>query len=362
MKEELRQSLRELTGLIGVSGSEQMVIKYIKEKFQPLADEVKVDNHGNVIAVKHGKLPGPKIMIAAHCDEIGYCVKTILRNGFICFDKVGSQTDKVMEGRKVWVKNNIPGVIGIKPGHLSSPDESRSIKTTKGCYIDIGASSKEEVEQLGIKIGDPIVLQSDFMEMANKDLVCTKAIDNRINCAILLKLFEQLKDVEFAGTLYGAVTVQEETGMRGALWAGNLIRPDYAVVIDTIPAGDTPDVNSERELPIYLGKGPACPVADGVLIGLLYTFAHPKVRAMVEHASEKLNIPVQYLTLAGDGYATDSARLNMAGTGIPFVTLAVPRRYSHSPIELANLNDAVGSLEILKNIVIENGNVNLSFI
>lgn len=362
MKERIKGYLRDLTNLAGVSGSEQAVVKYMFEKFQSLADEVSVDNHGNVTAVKYGKRPGPKLMFAAHADEIGLCVKSILENGFIIFDKVGSASDKVLEGRKVWINNNIPGIIGIKPGHLQTPEESRQVKTPKECYIDIGASSKEEVRELGIKIGDPIAYESSFMEMVNKDLVCTKAIDDRINCGILIELFDQMKDLDFAGTIYGVVTVQEETGMRGAFMAGNSIEPDYAIVLDTIPAGDTPDVNTERDLPVYLGRGPACPVADGILMGILFTFAHPKVREMIEEQSQEIGVNIQYLTLMGDGYATDAARLNMAGKGIPCATLAIPRRYSHSPVELVNMNDAVDVLKLLKSIVQENGNKSLSFI
>lgn len=362
MKERLRQYFKELSGLVGVSGSEQAVVKYLKEKLESLADEVQIDPNGNVIAIKHGKAPGPKLMIAAHSDEIGFCVKNIFKDGFIAFDKIGSAPDKVMEGRKVWVKDAIPGVIGIKPGHLQTPEESRLSKTARECYVDIGASSREEVKKLGIRVGDPIAFQSSYMEMADRDLICTKAVDDRINCAILIELFHQLKDQDIAGTVYGVATVQEEMGMRGAVMVGNRIEPDYAIVIDTIPAGDTPEIDTERALPVYLGKGPACPVADGIMYGVLFTYIHPKVREIIEEQSEEANVPVQYTSLVGDGYATDAARLNMSGKGIPLATLAVPRRYSHSPVELFNINDAVGSLAILKNIAMNNGYKDLSFI
>lgn len=362
MKERIRDYFKDLYCKASVSGSEQEVIRYMKEKLEPVADEVKVDNNGNVIAIKRGKTQGPKLMIAAHADEIGFCVKNILKDGFILFDKVGTAPDKVLEGRKVFINNKIPGIIGIKPGHLQTPEESKKVKSAKECYIDIGMSSKEEAESLGIKIGDPIVFESSFMEMTNRDLICTKSVDNRINCALLIELFNQIRDLDFAGTIYGVVTVQEETGMRGAFMAGNAIEPDYAIVIDTIPAGDTPDIDSDKVLPIYLGKGPACPLAEGVAVGLLYSFIHPKIKEIIAEQSEKSGVNIQYVTLMGDFYATDAARLNMAGKGIPFGTLAIPRRYSHSPVELVNLNDAVGSLQVLINIVKENGYKSLSFI
>lgn len=362
MKESLKESLKELTSLVGVSGSEQEVVKYMKEKLEIYADEVIVDPNGNVIAVKHGNKPGPKLMIAAHSDEIGFSVKNILPNGFILFNKIGTASDKVLEGRKVLIKGSIPGIIGIKPGHLQTPEEAKKVNSSKECYIDVGASSKEEVESLGIRVGDPIGYRSDFMEMANKDYICTKSIDNRMNCAILIELFRQIKDVEFEGTVYGVATVQEETGMKGAFMVGNRIEPDYAIVIDTIPSGDTPDVNAERDLPIYLGKGPACVIADGVLFGLLFTYSHPGVIEIIEEQAKVAGVNVQYTTLVGEGYATDAARLSFAGKGIPCAMLVVPRRYSHSPVELVNINDALGSLTILENIVKQNGKKEIKFI
>ncbi len=362
MKERLKEYLKELTSLVGVSGSEQEVAKYMKEKLEKYADEVIVDPNGNVIAVKYGKKPGPKLMIAAHLDEIGFCVKNILSNGFILFNKIGSASDKVLEGRKVLVKGNIPGIIGIKPGHLQTPEETKKVNSSKECYIDVGASTREEVESLGISIGDPIGFKSDFMEMANKDYICTKSIDDRVNCAILIELFSQIKDEEFEGTVYGVATVQEETGMKGAFMVGNRIEPDYAIVIDTVPSGDTPDVNAERDLPIYLGKGPACILADGLLPGLLYTYSHPSVVEIIKEQSKLADVNVQYATLVGEGYATDAARLSYSANGVPCAMLVVPRRYSHSPVELVNINDALGSLKILENIIKQNGKKEIKFV
>lgn len=363
LKERIKESLRDLTGLVGVSGSEQEVVKYLKEKLTPYADEVKVDRNGNVIAIKNGFTLGPKLMISAHSDEVGFCVKNILPNGFIIFDKVGGVSDQLLLGRKVWVTTKkIPGIIGIKAGHMQMPEESRKVKTTRECYIDVGLSSRQEIEDLGIKIGDPIVFQSDFMEMANKDLVSTKSVDNRIHCAILIELFKEIQDLEFAGTLFGVITVQEEVGLRGAVTAGNAIEPDYAIVLDTIPAGDTPDIDTEKSLPVYLGKGPACPIADSVSGTMIFNHIHPKVREMIEEQSEKANVSLQTLTLIGDFYTTDAASLALTNKGVPVGIVSTPRRYSHSPVELVNLNDAEGVLKIVKGIVLDNGKKDLNFI
>lgn len=363
MKERIRGNFRDLTGLIGVSGAEQEVARYMRDHLSRYADEVRVDNSGNVIAVKRGTSPGPKIMVSAHSDEVGFCVKNIYPSGYIAFDKVGHVSDQLLPGRKVWITaGKIPGVIGVKEGHLQTPEESRQVKPVRECYIDVGAGSRAEVEDMGIKIGAPVVFQSDYVEMQNPDLVSVKSVDNRISCAILIELFSQVKDLDFAGTLYGVVTVQEEVGLRGAVMAGNALEPDYAIVMDTIPAGDTPDINIEKSLPVRLGGGPACPLADAVGGTLISTFIHPRVREMIEEQSEKAGVPVQYLTLAGDFYVTDAATLSITGKGVPVGIVATPRRYSHSPVEMVNLNDAVGVLKIVKGIVLDNGKKELRFI
>ncbi|WP_257347377.1 M42 family metallopeptidase [Pseudalkalibacillus decolorationis] len=362
MKERIKNRLRDLTGLVGVSGSEQEVVKYLYEHLSLIADEVKVDNNGNVIAVKNGTAPGPNLMVSAHSDEVGFCIKNILENGFIVFDKVGGVPDSLLQGRKVWITTNkIPGIIGVKSGHMQTAEESKRVKTVRECYVDVGAASKHQVENMGIKVGDPIVFQSDFMEMHDKDLICTKSIDNRVNCAILIELFHELKGNDFAGTLFGVVTVREEVGLQGAVMVGDTIKPDYAIVLDTIPAGDVPDIDTEKSLPVYIGKGPACPVSDGVA-AMAFTYIHPKVREIIVEQSEEANVPIQYLTLNGDAYTTDAAKLALTNGGVPLGIVATPRRYSHSPVELLNLNDAVGVLKVVKGIILHNGEKDLNFI
>jgi putative aminopeptidase FrvX len=362
MKERLKGRLRELTALVGVSGAEQDVVTYIRDAFKPIADNVEVDNWGNVIAIKKGSKPGPNLMLSAHSDEIGMVVKSIHNNGFITFGRVGGVNDILLPGRKVLINGRIPGVIGVKAGHLQTPEEQKTVKPIGKCYIDVGAFSREEVESMGIEIGDRIVFQSDFMELMNKDLISTKAVDNRISCAILIELLEQIKDMNFAGTIYAAVCVQEEIGLRGAFMTANRIKPDYAIVMDTIPCGDTPDIDTEKQLPIRLGKGPACPVIDGIDSAFSYNVVHPKVRKIIAGEAAKAGVNIQYVTLSGEWYTTDATHISMAAEGIPVGLLTTPRRYSHSPVELVDINDPVGIVKILKGIVSSNGTYDISFI
>ncbi|MGO0059517.1 M42 family metallopeptidase [Brevibacillus fluminis] len=364
-KERIKSFFRELTGLIGVSGAEQEVVRYLRDQLAAGADEVKIDRNGNVTAIKYGTKPGPKLMVAAHADEVGFCVKNILPNGFLAFDQIGDGADALLPGRKVWISTRngrkITGIIGVKAGHMQTAEEAHKKLTIRDAYLDVGASSKQEAEEMGIRIGDTIVFQSDFTEMFNPDLISTKSVDNRISCAILIELFHQLKDEDFAGTLYGVVTVREEVGLHGAAMLRNAIDPDYAIVLDTIPAGDVPDIDTERMLPVYLGKGPACPIADGTPEGF-FTFIHPKVREIIEAQSEAAGVPLQYLTLVGNYYTTDAAGFALANGGLPVGIIATPRRYSHSPVELVNLNDAAQVLRIVKAIVRANGEKDFSFV
>jgi len=361
IKENLKQSLRELHDTMGIPGCEQEVIRYVRDHISPYADELEITTIGTVIAVKKGNRPGPNVAIGAHMDEIGFVVKNILPTGFLLIDKVGGVPDNIMLGRKVLVSTKrIPGIIGTKPGHLQTPEEAKTIQPVSKCYVDVGLDTKEEVEAAGICIGDPIIFKSDFNEMANPDLISTRAIDDRIGCSLIIEMFKNM-DNDFAGNFYGIFTVREEAGLFGARNALTGLDIDYSIALDTIPAGGTPDLDSVRQLPVYLGKGPGLPITDGV--GHIYfQFIHPGVRRMIEETAAKNDIPLKVLNLLGYGYATDASAFSYANRGIPTATLTVPRRYSHSPVELININDAVHLYYLLTAIVKDNENIDLSFI
>jgi endoglucanase len=215
---------------------------------------------------------------------------------------------------------------------------------------------------MGIRVGDRIAFEGDFMEMANPDLICSKAVDDRVGCSILTALFEELRGISFPGTLCGVVTVQEEIGLRGAAMVSGRVAPDYAVALDTIPSGDTPDVSFDRRLPVRLGGGPAVALLDGYDSAFIADVVHPKVRKMLEEAAERAGIPLQMVTLGGEVYTTDAANISLEANGIPVGLLLTPRRYSHSPVELVNVNDAVSAVLVLTEMIRENGSVSLDFI
>ncbi|MGX7419122.1 M42 family metallopeptidase [Carnobacterium gallinarum] len=362
IKEKLRENLKILSQLNGGSGQEENLIRFIYREVKPYIDSIEIDCNGNIITTKVGEQAGPSLMLMAHMDEVGLVVKSILEDGFLLVDKVGGVPDNLLLGRKVSVgKQNIPGIIGTKPGHLQTPAEASRVPSITDCYIDLALPNRKAVEDLGITIGDQIIWQSEFMEMSDPDFIATKAVDDRINCGILIELIKNLKKTDFNGTLKAIFSVREEAGLYGAATAGHAHPTDYALVLDTIPAGDTPEINTEKELPIRLGQGPGFPIADGAH-PVFFSFVHPAVRRLVEAQAKKINVSLQKCTILSGAYTTDAAKLAVTGSGIPTATLCVPRRYSHSPVELMNLNDAVDLYELVVSIIQTNGSYSLKFV
>lgn len=339
MKEQLISTLQELTKLHAPPGFEQPVVRYLRKAFEPLADHVEVDSFGNLYATKRGRAEHPRLMISAHSDEIGGIVKSILPDGFLKIDRLGGVLDSLIVGRKVWVNGHL-GVVGAKSGHLQSVDERTRVQSIDNMYIDVGASSADDVARMGIRIGDPWVWLSELEPMTNRDRWVGKAIDNRISCAVLLQLFRELKGAAIDGTLVGVVAVQEEVGLRGAKVAAEHAAPDYAVVVDTFMSGDTPDVNFHREMPTGIGRGPVALLANTGHI------AHLGVKRLMEQAAARAGVALQLATVIGKAN-TDAAAIHLAREGIPTGGLGICRRYSHSPVETIDINDAVGAVQVL---------------
>lgn len=346
MKEDIRQTLEELTQLDGPSGYEHPVVEYLAEQFESAGASVKVDPMGNLFARRGDDTGEPHLMIAAHSDEIGAVIRFIDERGFLRFDPLGGVSAVLLVGRRVSVGGH-PGIVGTKPGHLQTVEESHMAPPIDQLYIDVGAQSSEEVFDLGIKIGTPVVYDSPLQSFSNTDRMSGKAIDNRLGCAILLTLFRNIENKKISGRLTGLVTVQEEVGLRGAIVAAHHENPDYAVVIDTLPVGDTPDVSNER-MTSFIGKGPVLVLVSrsgsGGHIGNL------NLNRFLENAANRADVDLQYSTSVG--YAvTDAGTIHLQQSGIPTVVLGLPRRYSHSPVCTFDINDAVGAINVLDSFI-----------
>lgn len=329
--------LEKLSNACGVAGREDEVRDLMKKFLEPYVDEVREDRLGNVIGIKEGKKKAPKVMLAAHMDEIGLLVKTISEKGFLWFAKVGGIDDRILLAQKVIVyteKGPLHGIIGSKPPHIQKEEERKKAITYDKLFIDVGAKNREEARKMGVRIGDPVGFDIKFAEVG-KDIVIGKAFDDRIGCAVMVEAVMRLKKNKC--TVYAVGTVQEEVGLRGATTAAFGIHPDVGIAIDVTVAGDVPGVK-EVEAPIKMGKGPSLTVADRGLI------THPKVLRLLIDTAEENEIPHQLET--GLPGSTDAARISLSREGVPSGVISIPTRYIHSPTALLNLRDAENTAKL----------------
>jgi len=334
----LVETLEKLSNACGVTGREEEIANLMKKFLKPYVDEVKEDKLGNVIGIKKGKKNAPKVMLAAHMDEIGLLVKTITKEGFLQFTKIGGIDDRILLAQKVIVyteKEPLHGIIGSRPPHIQKAEERQKVINSDELFIDIGARSQEEAKKMGVKIGDTVVFDVKFAKIG-KSIVIGKALDDRIGCVIMIEALRRLEKTEC--TIYAVGTVQEEVASRGAATSAFGIYPDIGIALDVTVAGDTPGVK-EVEALIAMRKGPALTIADAGMV------VPPKVLRLLIDAAEENKIPYQLETgLAG---STDAARILLTREGVPSGVISVPTRYIHSPTSLLDLEDVENTVKLL---------------
>jgi endoglucanase len=338
----ITETLEKLSNVYGVTGREDEVASLMKKLLKPYVDEVKEDKLGNVIGTKKGEKNAPKVMLAAHMDEIGLLVKTITKEGFLHFAKIGGIDDRILLAQKVLVfteKGPLHGIIGSKPPHIQKEEERKRVIPYDELFIDIGATSQEEAKKMGVKVGDAICFDVKFAKI-KENIVIGKAFDDRIGCVIMIEALKRLKKTEC--TIYAVGTVQEEVGLRGAATAAFGIYPDFGIALDVTISGDTPEVK-ETDAPIKMRKGPSITVADGGMI------VPPKVLRLMIDAAEENKIPYQLET--GLPGSTDAARILLTRDGVPSGVISIPTRYIHSPTSLLNLEDVENAVKLLVAII-----------
>ncbi|MBI4734161.1 MAG: M42 family metallopeptidase [Rubrobacteridae bacterium] len=332
--------LEELVNAHGMSGFEGSVGEIIKEHLSQTA-KIEMDNLGSVIAQKQGESENPRIMIAGHMDEIGLMVSFITKEGFIKFQPIGGWWEQVMLAQRIVVKGSkgdVPGVIGSKPPHILSAEERKKVVEMKDMFIDVGAVSDEEVREMGILPGAPIVPHSPFARMKKENMLMGKAMDDRVGCALFVEVIKALKKEPHPNSVFGVGTVQEVVGLRGAKTSTELVNPDVAFTAEVSIAGDMPGVN-EAEAQCKLGKGPVIVVLDGSLI------PNTKLRELVIDTAEKNGIPYQFQ--AGTRGGTDGCRIHLHSIGVPTIVIGVPTRYIHSHTSVIDYNDFDNAVKLL---------------
>ena len=327
----LQENLKNLSNACGVTGREEEVRNQMIKLLKPLTDRVTVDKMENVVAVKKGKKTAPKIMLAAHMDEVGLMVKTITKDGFLQFTKMGGIDDRILLAQKVIVYTNngpLDGIVGSKPPHIQKEEERKKILAFDELFIDVGASSKEDAAKKGVRVGDAVGFDQKYAKIS-EDTVIGKAFDDRVGCAVMVETLKLLEKTDC--TICAVGTVQEEVGLRGAGTAAFSIEPDIGIALDVTVAGDVPGVR-EVDTTIKMGGGPALSVSDSGLI------THPKVLRLLLETAEESKIPYQLETgLMG---STDAARISLTREGVPSGAVSIGTRYIHSPIGMLSLKDA----------------------
>lgn len=337
----LKDLIIKLSEAPGCPGFEGSVSQIIREEIKGYTDNVVVDGLSNIIATRGS---GKTIMIAAHMDEIGLMVKHIDEKGFIRFVKLGGIADQLLLSQRVTVytrRGPVQGVVGCKPIHLMTEEERRKLVTYEKMFIDVGAANAEVAKSLGVRTGDPIVINRTVTEL-NGGFLCGKAFDDRVGCAILI---EVLKKARPRHKFVAVFTIQEETGLKGATVSSFSVNPDLAIAIDTTAAADHPEVQ-EHEGPVKLKLGPTILVADGRRDSLSGGMVpNPVVRDWLIELAENLKIPYQLEVF--EGGTTDATAMQLSRGGIPSGVVCIPSRYIHSFSEVVALEDVADQVRLL---------------
>ena len=354
--------LEELTNAFGPSGFEWEVQKKLKEYVKSFSDRILQDRSGTLIFTSDGDEQGPKIMIAGHIDEIGFQVSAITKDGFIKFHQLGGWWDQTLLSQRVKIRTMdgelIPGIIAAKPPHVIEPEERKKVVVKSKMFIDVGCTNKDEVKELGIRLGDPIMPDATFEiwkrpRIKKKDdteeketvtLAVGKAFDDRMGSVIIAEIVKKLKEqnISHPNVVYGASTVQEEVGLRGARTSAQMIKPDIGIALEVDIAGDVPGIDSTKA-PTKMGKGPSILTYDGSMI------PNTRFRDFVIKTAEDLDIPHQLSLVPGGG--TDAGVIHITDMGCPSIVIGIPTRHIHAHNGIIDVVDIENAIKLIIELV-----------
>jgi endoglucanase len=320
----MKELIQKLVATASPSGYEGRVREVIKAEIQPFATSVEVDALGNLIVTKGKKSAGGKrVMIAAHMDEIGLIATHIDKKGFVRFSNMGYVYARNCMAAHIAFMNGARGVI-----NGDALDDASKIHSLDQLFIDVGASSREDCP---VHVGDVGVFERPLIDLGKR--VISKALDDRIGCALMIAVLQQLK--ETVNELVFVFTTQEEVSTRGATTAAYRVDPDLGLAVDVTRTGDVPTGKME----VDLGKGPAIKVKDSGMI------SDPRIVRWMTDTALKAGIPHQLEVL--EGGTTDARAIQLARSGVLAGCLSIPTRYIHSPAEMIDMDDVENSLHLL---------------
>lgn len=339
MRAESLEFLKAIVNVPSPSGFEERAAVVYRD-YTSFADEIKTDVHGNVAAILNPQAE-QKIMLAGHMDEIGFIIHYISDEGLLYFSGIGGHDSVIPIGQRVWIhgKERVLGLIGRKAVHLLEDDERKRKPEIKDLWIDIGASTKAEVEAAGISLGDCVTYQYEFDHLVG-DRAVARGFDNKMGSFIVAEALRLLKEdggLDSGVGVYAVATVQEEIGLRGARTSAYWINPQSGLAVDVNHAIDYPGAGKTRHGTLDIGKGPS------VMRG---ANANPIVFKMIREAAAAEEIPYQVdVAPAGTGTDGNAMQLNRAGMAVGIV--GVPLRYMHTPCELLSLKDVEDCARIM---------------
>jgi len=339
--------MKRMMESFGPSGFERETAQIIKQYMTDYSDKILRDKLGSLIFVAEGESERPHILLAGHVDEVGFVISGIDNTGFLSFNTLGGWWDQVLLSQRVTVrtkKGDIHGVIAAKPPHLLTEEERKKVLERRDMFIDVGATSREEAEEMGVKIGDPVVPWSPFSLIREGKIAMGKAFDDRIGAFIIMESMRRIKEdkIEHPNTVFGAATVQEEVGLRGAQTVSHVVDPDVGIVLEVDIAGDVPGIKP-HEAPTKVGKGPTLLTYDSSMI------PNQPLKEFVIETAEKAGIPLQLSQIARGG--TDAGRIHLNRAGCPSAVISVPTRHIHSHVGLLGLDDVENAVRLVIELV-----------
>lgn len=324
--------LERLLNSAGPSGFEVAPARIWRQEAEGFSQKVWTDVSGNSIAsINQGG--NPRVMMAGHIDEIGLQVTYVNEDGFLFFDEIGGWDTQVLVGQRVRVlgsESAVPGVIGKKPIHLLKKAEQEKATKAKELWVDLGATNVEEVTDLGIRVGDPMVLDAGMVRLAG-DRIVSRAVDNRIGAYVVLEALRLLSEDPPSAAAFAVATVQEEIAYSGggARASAFALEPDVALVVDVTFSTDVPDIEKKELGDHVIGGGPVLSRGSA---------NHPVVFERLVEAAEEEQIPFS-TQAAPRSTRTDADGIFLVRFGVPTGLVSVPNRYMHSPNELVSLGD-----------------------
>lgn len=344
MDSSSKQFLHDLLTTPSPTGFEERVQAVVRKRMKGIADSVETDLHGNLIACLNPKAER-KIMFAGHCDQIGFMVKHISKEGFITFAALGGIDAGVCPGSHVTIygeKGPVAGIFGRKPIHAQQGDERNNLKIDLDkMWVDIGAVSQKDAEKR-IKVGDFATYRLEVSELS-KDFITSPGLDDKVGLFIVMEALRLLKGQKLNVGVYAVSTVQEEVGLRGARTAAYSIDPEVGIAIDVTHASDNPGSDNPKAVPCKLGGGPT--IVSGPNI-------NPQVNKMLVAAAKKGKIKYQIAPSAGL-LGNDANSIQVSRGGVAAGSLGIPNRYMHTQVEVCSYADLEASAKLLAAFVKE---------